>query len=326
MKSKTLFSSSWSTVAQGWWLVVALFACSPANAQNFVRNPDFEQEIGPDNWTVEYAAVTGGNIAAANRPTNSCPNDFLIKGRTCISHKNKVAPYSDAWDGHPNYWNKMGAHFMPNHTWGAHAYFKQVVTNLAPGSNYMVSAWMAMFGRTDKTDVYLEAIGGLGSRRTANVTVSVQGSGQYTNWHSYAVTNTADANGQIEVRLHMNKNYTIANWSYREINAFFDHVAVVPVWQPPYQPSFKLLSSTISGPDVTLTWETVRNNRYRIQVSTDCSNPLSWVNLVGDPYVDPDFQAIGTNMTFTTNLFANDPAYDPTVPHYFRIVASPFVP
>ncbi len=333
MKSKSLFSTLWQVTAQRWLLGIALLAWIPVGAQNFVRNPDFEEEIGPDNWTVEYAAVDymPGGIAKANCPTNCGPNDFLVKGRTCIAHRNAGVPVSGTWDGgvggSTDYWYKYGAMFVPNHTWGMHGYFRQVVTNLTPGASYSISAWMGHVGRTDKTDVYLEAIGGLGSRRTENVTALVFGSGNYVNWRSYGVTNTANNYGEIEVRLHMNKAFTINSWGYREIGVIFDHVAVVPAGQTEYMPPYKIVSLARTNQDVSLTWETVMNNRYRPQYATNISEPMSWYSVERGPRLDTNFFATGTSFTFKTNLlsmFASDPSFDTNGPLYFRVQSTSF--
>jgi len=301
---------------------VLLFAAAGAGAQNFVRNPDFEEPLGPDNWTVVYTAVQGGG---ANAPTNCGPYDFLIADRTAMAHKDAVP---GTWDGHPYYWNKFGGHFAPNHSGLMHAYFRQVVSGLTPGSNYTCSAWIAQYTGNDnyltKADVYLEALGGPSltvSRVSEYVTNNVYNNPG--NWKWCAVTNTASTNGQIEIRLHYNKKASIAQvWEYRNLNAFFDHVAVMPTGQPATPPPFEILSLSRSNHEVALTWETVRNYRYRVQATTDPLNPLSWTQFVRNPYVDPDFLATGASMTFWTNLLANDPAYDPAAPRYFRIRAT----
>ena len=331
MKNKLLFLSRCQIATLGWLASLALLTPGSGSAQNFVRNPGFEEEIGPDNWTVAYTNVTAGGtgIGAANRPTNSCPSDFKVKGRTCISHKNLLAPTGDAWDGYQGgcYWNKMGAHLMANHTWGAHAYFTQVVTNLTPNASYHVSAWIAMYRRTDKTDTYLEALGGLGSRRTVNVTANVDGSGNHTNWQSYAVTNTANASGQIEVRLHMHKWSTIGSWSYREVNAFFDDVVVRPVGQAPYPPSYVDVAMARTNQEITLTWSTIMNNQYRLQCTTNDLDPNSWSFVQFDPCVDPTFFANGPITTFKTNVvrfLSYDPLIDPNGPLYFRTYATSY--
>jgi len=96
-------------------------------------------------------------------------------------------------------------------------------------------------------------------------------------------------------------------------------VAVVPAGQAPYAPPFNLLSFERSGQDIELSWETVMNNKYRIQVSSDLSNP-GW---------DTNIHATGTSETFRTNLlglFSYDPSFDPDAPLFFRIHSEPYVP
>ncbi len=323
MKNNSRFSSRSCAAALGWLASFALLACT-ATAQNFVKNPGFEDPLGPDNWTVEYTAVTVGPIAAGNRPTNSCPNDFLIQGRTCHAHKDLGKPNSGAWDGAPTYWNKFGAHLKPNHNWLGHAYFKQVVTNLAPG-NYAISAWIVQWGRTDVSQVYMETLGGLGSKRTVNVTADARNNP--AGWQRYTVTNTPDANGKIEVQLHMCKNTTTANWVFLESNAFFDDVSVVTAGQTEYMPPYKMLSILRTNQDITLNWESVMNNQYRLQYSTNVSDPNSWYFVQLNPYLDTNYFAAGTNFTFKTNLlsmFAFDPAFDPAAPLYFRIYSTSY--
>lgn len=330
MKSQLLISPRFQIILRGWLLGAALLAWGPARGQNFVRNPDFEAELGPDNWTVVYAPVDPmpGGIKPANCPTNCGPNDFLVKGRNCLPHRNLGVPSSGTWDGGwswngwTNYWNKTGARFQPNHNWGMHAYFKQVVTNLTPGASYSISAWITQFGRTDKADVYMQAIGGLGSLRTVNVTANAKNNPAA--WQSYALTNTADSNGRIEVQLHMNKAMSSSDWVYLEVNAFFDHVAVVPVGQPTLTPPFSVLAFTRTNQDISLTWETVMNNAYRLQCSTDLS---SWLWVQRSPTLDTNFFAAGPTFTFKTNLsrlFAYDPSFDPTAPLFFRILSTAF--
>jgi len=319
MKNKLQFLSRCRLAALGWLAGLALL-CGTASAQNFVKNPSFEDPLGPDNWTVEYTGVTVGPAAAANRPTNSCANDFLIHGRTCHAHKDLGKPSSGVWDGDPTYWNKFGAHLKPNHNWLCHAYFKQVVTNLTPNASYSISAWITQWGRTDVSLVYLEALGGLGSKKTPYVTADARNNP--AGWQRYAVTNTADANGQIEVQLHLCKNTSTANWVYLESNAFFDDVAVVPAGQTEYMPPYKIVAFARTNQDITLTWETVMNNQYRLQCSTNVSDPSSWVFVQRSPYLDTNWAATATSFTFKTNLlslFSYDPGFDPSAPLFFRI-------
>jgi hypothetical protein len=296
-------------------------------SQNFVRNPDFEEPLGPDNWTIVYTGVVNGPSWA---PTNCGPNDFLVAGRTTMAHKDKVP---GTWDGHPYYWSKFGGHFAPNHTGGLmHGYFRQVVSGLVPGGLYNVSAWIAQHTRNDnyltRAQIWMEVLSG------PNLSVSLRTPYVLNNvaydpagWQRYTLSNVvASTNGQIEIQLHYNMIQTIAQiWEYRNLNAFYDHVAVMPVDpQPPPPP--RILAFSITNGTVTLEWETVLNNYYRIETTTNLSDAASWTTFIRNPYVDPDFLATGSRMSFSTNLFRNDPNYDPTRPRFFRVVAQPYVP
>ncbi len=261
-----------------------------------MKNPDFEEPLGTNNWTVVY--VYGG------------PSDFATHDRTTIAHKDKVP---GTWDGDPNYLDVYGAEFQPYHDGKMHAYFKQTVAGLKPGSNYVVSCWMVHFTdlSTNTVMVYLEALGGPGgniSRKTPYVTKYCNNHPE--NWARYSVTNTASTNGQIEVQLHFDKNqWTSFVWEYTR--AYFDHVAVMPPGQPP--PAFKILSLALSQPaSATFKWETVMNNTYRIEAS---SNLQSWSTF------RDELLATGTNLTFTTNLTTGL-----TPPRYFRVLSKNYQP
>jgi hypothetical protein len=330
--------------ARGLLLGFALLAAGSTVAQNFVKNPDFEEELGPDNWTIVFAPVTDSTVNGNG--TIAGTNDFLVIGRSTMAHKDMVP---GAWDG--NYiqstdntdcWSKFGGHFAPNHTWVMHAYFKQVVTNLAPYSQYRVSAWMVQFGgHLEAAQVYMEVLGGAAgnvSKKTSYVTENAQNNP--AGWKMYVVTNTASAIGQLEIRLHYNKNKAVGDndsnyWEYRNQNAYYDHVSVMPVGQTEYLPPYKILSFARTNLDFTLQWQTVMNNRYRLQASTNLSDPNSWVmverqsSIPGAAKLDTNFFATGTSFTFKTNLtslFSYDPAFDPSAPLFFRIHSTSFQP
>lgn len=256
---------------------LALLAGVSATGQNFVKNPDFEEPLGSNNWSVVY--VYGG------------PSDFAVHDRSTIAHKDKVP---GTWDGHPNYLDVYGAEFQPYHDGKMHAYFKQTVTGLKPGSNYVVSCWMVHFTElsTNTVLVYLEALGGPAgnvSRTTPYVT-------KYCNnnpsaWQMYAVTNTASSTGQIEVRLHFDKDkWTTFLWEYTR--AYYDRVAVTLPGQSP--PPFRILSLSLANEtNAIFRWETVMNNSYRIEVST---NLLTWSTF------QDNLLATTTNLSFATNV------------------------
>jgi hypothetical protein len=286
-------SQRWAGIAL---LLFALLASGLASAQNYVRNPDFQEPLGTNNWTVVF--VYGG------------PPDFSICDRTTIAHKDKVP---GTWDGEPNYLDVYGAEFQPYHDAKMWAYFKQTVSGLKPGSNYVVSAWIVQFEAlyTNKVQVYMEAMGGPNgtlSRTTPNVYKACNN--KPTNWAMYSVTNTASNNGEIEVRLHFNKDkWTTLAWQY--IRAYYDHVAVMPLGQTP--PPFKIISMAVSNQSaLTLKWESAMNNTYDVEAA---SIPGSWSALCAN------LLASGTNLSLSTNV---PPATGK--PQLFRVVSHSYVP
>jgi hypothetical protein len=333
MKSKLCLSSRCQFAAQGLLLGIGLLVCATASAQNFVRNPDFELPLGPDNWTVEYTAVLNGG---ANGPTNCGPWDFMIAGRTTMAHKD-VNP--GCWDGEDktgtNYWSKFGGHFAPNHSWMMHAYFKQVVTNLTPNASYACSAWMGFWGGDylSKVNIYLEAIGGptgLISRTAPYPVGNVQNvENNAAGWQKDGGANTASPSGKIELRLHFNKFSSISSWEWRNCNAFYDHVAVVPIGQSNYQPPYRIVSFARNNQDIALTWNSVMNNRCRLQVSSNPADPASWSWVQWSPKLDTNLVPTGPSYTFQTNLsslFSYDPAFNPNAPLFFRVFTTSFQP
>ena len=100
----TFLSKSHHQIATAGFVVFALvllFGVS-ASAQNLLNNGDFEQPLGPANWTIGY--LHGG------------PDDFEIKDRTAIS---------DRYANNQN--NTKGGHLRPQTDKLAHAYFTQTV-------------------------------------------------------------------------------------------------------------------------------------------------------------------------------------------------------
>lgn len=85
-----------------------------------------------------------------------------------------------------------------------------------------------------------------------------------------------------------------------------DHYPVLMVFNNPYDKPFKLLSLTRTNPTVTLKWESVFGQPYRVESST---NLMTWTTQANN------LVATGTNLTYSTNL--NDPQ------RYFRIYRTP---
>lgn len=85
-----------------------------------------------------------------------------------------------------------------------------------------------------------------------------------------------------------------------------DHYPVLMVFNNPYDKPFKLLSVTRSAPTVTLQWESIFGQPYRLEMS---SNLTAWTTLANS------LVATGASFTFATNLSA--------APQFFRIYRLP---
>jgi len=85
-----------------------------------------------------------------------------------------------------------------------------------------------------------------------------------------------------------------------------DHYPVLMVFDNPYDKPFKLLSISRSNLTVTLEWEAVRGQPYRVEAST---NLASWSILASN------LVATGESFTFRTNLVE--------ATHYFRVYRQP---
>jgi hypothetical protein len=72
-----------------------------------------------------------------------------------------------------------------------------------------------------------------------------------------------------------------------------DHFPVLMVFNNPYDKPFKLFSVTRTNPAVTLRWESVLGQAYQVEASTDLT---TWTTQASD------LVAIGTNLTYSTNL------------------------
>jgi hypothetical protein len=177
-----------------------------ASAQNLLGNPAFESPlaVGATNWTVVY--VQGG------------PNDFEIKDRTTVADRNQ--------DGIAN---TRGAHLRARTNKDAHAYFTQTVTNLVPGHSYTVEGDVRWHGGTANGfdnaaityRVYFDALGGQAPARSPDVPDDgIDG------WLHYSLSQTPDANGKIEVRLHLEKFRFCTYDKMTMINAYFDNFSV----------------------------------------------------------------------------------------------------
>ncbi len=172
-------------MAGGFLLGLALLLCASVNAQNLLKNGNFSDPFPVSNptsgWAVVY--VDGG------------PGDFGVAGQTTEASAGGTIGIATG--------GGRGAQFRAA-TWNfAHAYFKQVVTNLTPGAVYTLNIvkMKSAFKYTDEgppplQQVYTSMISGSSSNAVH---------GYSTNTGPYSLSITCSASGQIELQLHMSK-------------------------------------------------------------------------------------------------------------------------
>jgi len=212
MKRNAVLSSRCQLATQGCLLILVLLTGVMVQAQptNYVRNPDFEKPLGPDNWQIVYVGA-------------SSESDFYLHGRTTLAHRDKVF---GTWDG-----NYFGLHFRPYTDAPVEAYATQTVSNLTAGATYTVTAWMTQFqcDLVDKNQVYLQAIGATTAATDYVYGYTHCGQTDTNGWRALSVNVPATANGTIEVRLRYKKVASTANQKWLSaLDAFYDEVSVTP--------------------------------------------------------------------------------------------------
>lgn len=185
---------------------LVLLLCVSAGAQNLLKNGDFEQPLGPTNWTVKY--LFGGT------------NEFEIQDRI-----RGASMYSQA-----SATKFFGGCFRPKTLKLGHAYFTQTVTNLTPGHVYhyvgnMREDWWKTpdDALRNKFLVFMEVIGGQGNPlpdgrfsmiatnnftdSSGNADTNIDAPYTYATgiWRPFYAQQTPDANRKIEIRIHYNK-------------------------------------------------------------------------------------------------------------------------
>jgi hypothetical protein len=291
MKTVSQFVSRCLLAAPCLLLGCACLLLSSANAQNLLRNGDFESPLDPwdptglsggkTNWTLVYAFGNGG------------PGTFAMKDRSTESSRHGAS-------GH-------GVHLRPTTENWCHAYFTQTVTNLIANAQYVVSGLVNIGYLNNKFHVYIETLGGpSGTTSVSTPDVAVTG------WSTNYVTNTASAGGTLEVRLHLSKQSMTPALpgvaKYYLCDARFDDLTLTLA--PPTAP--RILSLAVSNQTANLKWTSAVANTYDIEVS---SNLTSWTKF------QTNFSGTGANLTYTTNLVA-----DPVVPQFFRVLNRGYVP
>jgi hypothetical protein len=213
------------------WLFTGLIILlgGSAGGQNLLKNGDFEQRLGPTNWTVLH--LFGG------------PDDFEIKQRI-----RAASMYSQL-----SATKFYGGCFRPLTLRLAHACFTQTVTNLTPGHVYQFKGNMWEDWWKSPTDalrnkmlVYMEVIGGQGNPlpdgrfsliatndftdSNGNPDTNIDAPYTYATgiWRPFFAQQTPDANGKIEVRLHYNKvGGAIYDKTWTSA-AYYDDISLTP--------------------------------------------------------------------------------------------------
>ena len=174
-------------------VLVALAAGSQASA-NLLTNPGFEDPVGPE-WT--FTILSGD-------PTN------------WTSGASSAYLHSGA--------NSYGIAYGPVATTGK-AYVEQILSGLTPGDGYDVSGWLYFGWRADKDWAYIEALGGGAAVQAPAKAANVVGS-----WQQYTLSQTADAGGNLTVRLYLDKYATTT--ADKVAWVYFDDMAVTVIPEP----------------------------------------------------------------------------------------------
>jgi hypothetical protein len=229
MNNQTFYLPSSRLPVQALLVGIGLLICGPANAQNLLKNGDFEQRLGATNWTVHY--LFGGE------------SDFEIQNRIRGASR---YPQGSAT-------RFFGGCFRPLTVKLAHAFFSQTVTNLTPGHVYQFEGSMredwwksAAEPLTNKLMVFMEIIGGQGtplpdgrfsmiatndftdSDGNANTDINPPYTLATGYWRPYYTQQVPDTNGRIEVRMHYNKvDFAIYDKTWTSA-AYFDDIYLTP--------------------------------------------------------------------------------------------------
>jgi hypothetical protein len=179
MKMSRLALPRWKITTRAMILCCCLLISLSAGAQELLKNGNFEAPFpGSDpktNWTLVY--VDGG------------PSDFAIAGQTTEASRLNGG---------------RGAQIRASNFNYAHAYFKQVVTNLTAGASYTlnIQKMKTGFKYSENTPPTLKVYAAMISDSTSNAV-----SGNSTDVGPYSLVITAGPSRQIEVQLHMWKSY-----------------------------------------------------------------------------------------------------------------------
>jgi hypothetical protein len=209
MKNTFLSSHRYVLAVGGLSLGLALLLCTSASAEELLKNGNFEAPFPVSDPTAGWALVyvDGG------------PGDFAIAG-----------PSTEANRGVPPTTTAFGAHIRPNNWNYAHAYFKQVVTNLTEGASYTlnIQKMRAGFKWADEgppaiLKVYASLVSGSSSNGVE---------GRFSNSGPYSLVITCSATRQIEVQLHTWKRWMCCevadDMKHAKCSGWFDDFSLTP--------------------------------------------------------------------------------------------------
>lgn len=173
-----------------WLLAIVLLVGSAtlAPAANLLVNPGFEDPIGTE-WT---ATILSGSTSA------------------WFTDRSTAAAYTGTY-GYELRFGPIGE--------TGHAYVQQVVSGLVPGGECTITGWLKFLWRADKDWGYIEALGG-----GAPAIVPAKGTNVVGSWVQYSLNQTADANGQLILRLHLDKYATTVG--DKTCTVYFDDLTV----------------------------------------------------------------------------------------------------
>ncbi len=105
------------------------------------------------------------------------------------------------------------------------AYVEQVVSGLTAGAPCEVSGWINMDWRATKATAFIEVLGG-----GDPVQAPVKGGNADDTWQQWTLSQTADAGGNLTVRLYLDKYATTT--ADKDVIAYYDDISAIVIPEP----------------------------------------------------------------------------------------------
>ncbi len=175
-------------------IVVAALAMAGRASPGLPINPGFEDPLGAE-WT--FTRVSGDGLKWGYEQSAARPHS---------GSSNLRMHYGTAAD--------LGT-----------AYIEQVITGLTPGVPCDISGWINMDWRATKATAFIEVLGG-----GDPVQAPAKGQNLDDVWQQWTVSQTADAGGNLTVRLYLDKYGTTT--ADKDAIAYYDDIAVVVIPEP----------------------------------------------------------------------------------------------